>query len=487
VWKSSSKFVHNRITRLEVTPSCRVFAFRGFRLPFPPFQALIPRFLLRNLHPDFLMQTVYVGILGLGTVGAGVAETLIRQRGLIAARSGIDLVLKKAVDLNLKRDFGFPIPTEILSTDANEVLNDPDIRIVVELIGGTGVARKLILAALAAGKSVVTANKALLAEHGPELIEAAADAGVDLFFEASVAGGIPIIKSLREGLVANSFNQICGILNGTCNYILTRMEKEGVAFDDVLKDAQRLGYAEAEPSLDIDGWDTAHKAVILAQLAFGVPVGLGDFPVRGIRGIDPIDVKNAAELGYRIKLLAILEQFDGKLEVGVQPTLIPEDHMLAGVDMSFNAVLVKGDIVGDTLYYGRGAGRLPTASAVVADVLDAARDLSIGASERIPLSWRADPAPRLVPPGERTARSYLRLNLRDRPGSLGNVARLLGEHNITITALVQKEEHQAHEFVPVVILTGEARMDDMHAAMDKLRTMEDVGGDIVRYRVEELG
>jgi homoserine dehydrogenase len=433
------------------------------------------------------MQTVHVGILGLGTVGAGVAETLIRQRGLIAARSGMDVVLKKAADLNLNRDFGFPIPAELLTTDANEVLNDPEIRIVVELIGGTGAARKLILAALAAGKSVVTANKALLAEHGPELIAAAADAGVDLFFEASVAGGIPIIKALREGLVANEFNQICGILNGTCNYILTRMEKEGVAFDDVLKDAQRLGYAEAEPSLDIDGWDTAHKAVILAQLAFGVPVRLGDFPVRGIRGIDPVDVKNAAELGYRIKLLAILEQFDGKLEVGVQPTLIPEDHMLAGVDLSFNAVLVKGDVVGDTLYYGRGAGRLPTASAVVADIVDAARDLSIGASERIPLSWNADPAPRLLPPGERTARSYLCLNLRDRPGTLGNVARLLGEHNITITALVQKEEHQAHEFVPVVILTGESRMDDMHAAMDTLRGMEDVGGDIVRYRVEELG
>ncbi len=433
------------------------------------------------------MQTVSVGIVGLGTVGAGVAETLLRQRPLIRARSGIDLVLKKAADLNIDRDLGYPFPRELLTTSAADILADPEIRILVELVGGTGYARTLILDAFAAGKSVVTANKALLAEHGPELIAAAAEAGVDLFFEASVAGGIPIIKSLREGLVANPIQQICGILNGTCNYILTRMEKEGVAFDDVLRDAQRLGYAEAEPSLDIDGWDTAHKAVILSQIAFGVPVRLSDFPVRGIRGIDPIDVRNAAELGYRIKLLAILEQFDGKLEVGVQPTLIPEDQMLAEVDFSFNAVLVRGEVVGDTLYYGRGAGRLPTASAVVADIVDAARDLSIGATERIPLSWTADPAPVLLPPGERTARSYLRLNLRDRPGTLGAVARLLGDHNITITALIQKEEHQAHEFVPVVILTGEARMSDVHTAIDRLRELDEVAGDIVRYRVEELG
>ena len=433
------------------------------------------------------MNTVKIGLLGLGTVGAGTAETLLKQRDLIRDRSGIDLVLARAADLNLDRDFGFEIPQEILTTDAMEVLQDPDIQIIVEMIGGTGIAKTFILEAFSQGKSVVTANKALLAEHGPELITAAQDAGVELFFEASVGGGIPIIKALREGLVANPIEEIHGILNGTCNYILTRMERDKVAFDAVLKEAQDLGYAEAEPSLDIDGWDTAHKAVILGQLAYGIPVTLEDVSVSGIRDISPVDVATAAELGYRIKLLAILTRSNGSVEVGVQPALIPEDHMLANVEMSFNAVLVKGSVVGETLYYGRGAGRLPTASAVVADIVDVARNLISGATDRIPLEWSPEKAPRLLPPAERVERSYLRLLLRDRPGTLGVVARVLGESGITITALLQKEDHLHKEFVPVVILTGNARVGDVVEAMGRLSALEDVGDEIVRYRVEELG
>lgn len=433
------------------------------------------------------MQTVHVGLIGLGTVGAGTAETLLKQRDLIRARSGIDLVLTRAADLNIERDFGFDMPRDLLTTDAGAVLNDPEIQIVVEMIGGTGIAKTFILESFAKGKSVVTANKALLAEHGPELIAAAQEAGVELFFEASVGGGIPIIKALREGLVANPIREIHGILNGTCNYILTRMERDKVGFDEVLKEAQALGYAEAEPSLDIDGWDTAHKAVILGQLAFGIPVHLADLTVSGIRDIDPADVANAAELGYRIKLLAILTRSNGAVEVGVQPALIPEDHLLGRVDMSFNAVLVNGSVVGETLYYGRGAGRLPTASAVVADIVDVARNLISGATDRIPLEWSPEKAPRLLPPGERVERSYLRLLLRDRPGALSHVTRILGDRGISITSLIQKEEHAQHEFVPVLILTGDAKMADLNQALAELTALDDVGSDIVRFRVEELG
>ncbi|WFB35732.1 homoserine dehydrogenase [Kiritimatiellota bacterium B12222] len=433
------------------------------------------------------MKTVNVGILGLGTVGAGTAETLLKQRSLMEARTGIPLVLKKAADLDLDRDFGFEIPREILTTDAYEVINDPDIQIVVELIGGTTIAKKFVLESLAAKKSVVTANKALLAEHGPELMAAAEANGVDLFFEAAVAGGIPIIKSLREGLVANPITRICGIMNGTCNYILTRMEREGVDFDEVLKEAQELGYAEAEPSLDVDGWDTAHKAVILSQIAFGVPLKLEDVPVDGIRGIDPSDVKNAAELGYRIKLLAMLDQSDKGYSVSVQPVLIPVDHMLSGVHMSFNAVLVAGEVVDETLYYGRGAGRLPTASAVVADIVDAARDWSGDAHARIPLSWNANPAPAWIVPADRLERSYLRLFLKNEPGALAKVAEKLGSHGISITSLVQHENDEAGGFVPVVIVTHEATVGAIDAALSELAEMPHlVQPKMIRYRLEDL-
>lgn len=433
------------------------------------------------------MKTVHVGILGLGTVGAGTAETLIRRRALIRSRSGIDLVLKKAADLDLDRDFGFDLPKEILTADAASVIDDPEIQIVVELIGGTTVAKDFTLKALDAGKSVVTANKALLAEHGPELIDTADKAGGNLFFEASVAGGIPIIKALREGLVANPISRICGIMNGTCNYILTRMEREGIGFDDVLREAQNLGYAEADPGLDVDGWDTAHKAVILAQIAFGMPLTLSEVPVEGIRGIDPADVKLARELGYRIKLLAMLDEEPDGVSVSVQPILIPLTTLLADVDMSFNAVLVDGGVVDETLYYGKGAGRLPTASAVVADIVDAARDLDNQNRQRIPLTWSQDPAPRLIPPGERRERSYLRLQLKDEPGTLAIVAEVLGRHGISITGLIQHETDDSDPYVPVVILTDEAPVAAIQDSLKELEGLDDIGDHKIRYRVEELG
>ncbi|MDA3873933.1 MAG: homoserine dehydrogenase [Kiritimatiellae bacterium] len=432
------------------------------------------------------MKAVTVGIIGLGTVGAGTAETLLKQRGLIEARTGIPLILKKAADLNLDRDFGFDIPKEILTRDAREVIQDPDIQIVVELIGGTTIAKTFVLEALAAGKSVVTANKALLAEHGSELMAAAEAAGVDLFFEAAVAGGIPIIKALREGLVANPITRICGIMNGTCNYILTRMEQEGIGFDEVLLDAQQLGFAEAEPGLDVDGWDTAHKAVILSQIAFGVPLKLSEVPVEGIRGISPQDVHNAAELGYRIKLLAMLDQSDQGYSVSVQPVLIPDHRMLSSVNFSYNAILVEGEVVGETLYYGKGAGRLPTASSVVADIVDAARDWSGDSHARIPLSWDAKPAPKWIPVVDRLERSYVRLFLKDEPGSLAIVAQCLGNHGISITALVQHEGEEAHKFIPVVILTNEAPVGAIRHALEELSGLPEVGGEMVRYRLEDL-
>ena len=433
------------------------------------------------------MKTVHVGILGLGTVGAGAAEVLLSQSALIRARTGIDLRLKKAADLDIDRSFGVEIPREILTTDAKEVLEDPEIDIVIELIGGVTVAKEMTLSALANGKSVVTANKALLAECGEELYAAAESAGRDLWFEAAVAGGIPILKALREGLVANPVTRICGILNGTCNYILTRMEREGILFEDVLREAQALGFAEAEPSLDVDGWDTAHKAVILAQLAFGVPLALDEVPVEGIRGTSPIDVRQAAELGYRIKLLAMLDRDEAGYSVSVQPVLIPKHHLLGGVDLSFNAVLVDGEVVDQTLYYGKGAGRLPTASAVVADVVDAARNVIGNTSSRVPLSWRADPLPPWIPVNDRKEHSYLRLSLLDRPGSLAKVTHVLGAHGISINSLIQHESEDELDFVQVVLLTDEADLGHIKLALSELSGLEEVGREMIRYRLEELG
>ena len=416
------------------------------------------------------MKEIGVGILGFGTVGAGVAEGLLRNRKLMAERLDVDIVLKRIADLDITTDRGVRVDPDVLTTDAQAVIADPDVRIVVETIGGTGIARTLVLAALNAGKAVVTANKKLLAECGKEIFDTAKKNGVDIYFGASVGGGIPIIRSLREGLAGNEILQIHGILNGTCNYILTRMENEGKPFDEVLADAQKLGYAEANPSLDIDGFDTAHKACILAALAYGFQPTLDQVQVEGIRSLSGLDVKYAADFGYRIKLLAVVAKHGAEVEVGVHPTLVPTDHILASVNGVFNAAMVRGDLVGDTMFYGRGAGRLPTASTVIGDIGDIARNMAHGEVRYA----RAVPAygegkTKLRAPGDIVSRFYLRFLVADKAGSLGTMAAILGRHGVSISAATQKHAQGAETgYVPVVMLTHPAPAKALEAALKEI-------------------
>ncbi len=430
------------------------------------------------------MKEIGIGILGFGTVGAGVAEGLQKHGDLLAERVGLRLVIRKIADLDLDRDRGVTVDPSVLTRDAAAVVDDPSVQVVVELIGGTTVAKDLMLKALAHGKSVVTANKALLADFGDEVYRAAAENGTDLLFEASVGGGIPIIRALREGLVGNRIHQISGILNGTCNYILTRMEHEQLPFDQVLAEAQAAGYAEAEPSLDIDGLDTAHKAVVLAAQAFGRVVRMDEVQVEGIRGIDALDIEYAAELGYRIKLLAVIKQEGGELEVRVHQALIPRGHMLASVSGVFNAVLVSGDVVGETLYVGRGAGREPTASAVIGDIADAARNLASDSPRRIPAFVPLQNAPAMRPADLIRTRYYMRLSLKDAPGMFGHVAKILGDHGISIASVVQKEVRSG-AYVPVVMLTHAAEEGAFRAALNKIDALDEVGAPTVRLRMED--
>jgi len=459
----------------------------------------------RSRSPRGRSTQINVGLLGLGTVGSGTAETLLKQRDLMRERMGIDLVLKKAADLDIDRKFDFDMPKDVLTRDANAVIQDPEIQIIIELIGGCGIAKTFIESALNAGKSVVTANKKLIAEYGHLLFDLAAKNNVDLYYEASVAGGIPLIKAVREGLVANPIRSIYAILNGTCNYILTRMEREGIAFDTVLSDAQRLGYAEAEPSLDIDGWDTAHKAIILAQLAFGGQYTLGQMTVKGVRDIARQDVQYAAEFGYRIKLLGILKRVDDKgVEVSVEPTLIPNDHLLSKVDMSFNAAFINGEVVEECMYYGRGAGRLPTASAVVADVADVARNMLLqpearkARQDRNPLrrTVRDGQSSALKTPAEIRTRAYLRFEVKDVAGSLAKVTDILAQHNISILALTDflrgrplpgATTMPKEDFAPIVILTGEALVTDLDKAVEACVKLPEVRSNHARFRVENIG
>lgn len=425
-----------------------------------------------------------VGILGFGTVGAGVVHTLLQKGDLIAQRSGVRPVLRRIADLDITSDRGVHVDPGLLTTRADEVLDDPTVDIVVELVGGLTAAKQFILKALNNGKAVVTANKALLAEDGHEIFAAAEANGVDLYFEASVAGGIPVIKALREGLVANRIDRIYGILNGTCNYILTRMEQEDLPFDQVLREAQLAGYAEAEPGLDIDGLDTAHKAVLLASIAFGREVRMEDLFIQGIRDFDPADIGYAAELGYRIKLLAVLKEVHGSAMIRVQPTLLPHGHMLAEVNGVFNAVMVIGDVAGPTLYYGAGAGRFPTASAVVADIVEVARNLSLDAGGRLPAQIRHLDPPAVFPVQDSRARHYLRLGLLDQPGALAQVTGVLSKHHINISAMLQKDQIGG-AYLPVVILTHEAQERDLVAALGEITALEVSGPPPVRMMVED--
>ena len=422
------------------------------------------------------MKQIGVGILGFGTVGAGVADGLLRNRETFAQRLGADVVLRKIADLDIVRDRGVKIPDGVLTTDAAAVINDPEVDIIVELIGGTGIARKFILDAISAGKSVVTANKKLLAEHGREIFAAASAAGVDIYFGAAVGGGIPIIRSLREGLAGNEIEWMKGILNGTCNYILTRMIREGAAFDEVLKDAQRLGFAEADPTLDIDGWDTAHKAALLASLAYGFFVSPHDFPVDGIRGLSNVDVAYAGKLGYTIKLLAHIARHGDKVEVAVGPTLIRQTHMLGAVNEVFNAVMVHGDLSDDLLFYGKGAGRAPTASTVIGDIGDIARNLVNGpARYKTAISSANEGRLSLLSSDESMSKYYIRLMVQDRCGTFGKFGTIFGKHNVSIELATSHEFLKGQEVentIPVVVRTHEARRRDV---IDSLAEIEEAG------------
>ncbi len=422
------------------------------------------------------MKTVGIGIVGFGTVGAGVAEGLLKEGDLLMRRCGVKMELKGIADLDITTDRGVEVPRALLTTNAMTLVANPEIDIVVELIGGCGVAYDVVKAALENGKSVVTANKKLLAEKGAGLYALAGEKGVDLYYGASVGGGIPIIRSLRDGLVGNHISAIYGILNGTCNYILTRMSREGAPFDDVLADAQRLGYAEANPSLDIDGFDTAHKISILTSLAYGVTVPFEKISVEGIRGLDLADVKYADELGYVIKLIASCKEAEGKLEVSVNPTLVPKTHMLASVSEVFNAVMVTGSMTGETLYYGKGAGRAATASAVISDIASVARHVASGTPRTTePLLPVESSSYQLLNPDETTSRYYLRLQVREACGMVGRFATILGDHGVSIFAASQHEPTDAQRtagYVPVVILTQPAKRGDL---MDALRKITEAG------------
>lgn len=436
------------------------------------------------------MKEIGVGILGFGTVGAGVAEGLLKHRGVMAKRLGVDIALRRIADLDITTDRGVAIPDGVLTTDAASVIADPDVRIVVETIGGTGVAKKLVLDALNAKKCVVTANKKLLAEFGKEIFDTAARNGVDIYFGASVGGGIPIIRVVREALASNDIESIHGILNGTCNYILTRMEREGAPFDAVLKDAQRLGYAEANPSLDIDGFDTAHKACILTALAYGFQPTLDQVQVEGIRSLDGIDVKYAADFGYRIKLLAVVARDGDEVEVGVHPTLIPFSHMLSSVNDAFNAVMVKGDMSDYTMYYGRGAGRAPTASTVVGDIGDIARNLAYGETRYARgVPDYAEGQLKLRAAGDIVSKFYVRLLVADKPGAFGQIASILGRHGVSISAATQKDPATLNAsaaetgYAPVVALTHEAKARDLEEALAEIKASGVVAEDPVKLRV----
>ncbi len=441
------------------------------------------------------MQQANVILVGGGTVGGGVYQALERNGGLMASRLGIELKIRKVVVRDLEKQRAVKIPPSLLSTDWEEAVNDPEGHVVVELMGGTTTARQVVLAALKAGKPVVTANKALLSAHGEELFEAAQNYGGNLSYEASVAGGIPIIKVLREGLIGNRITRIHGIVNGTCNYILTRMKNEGADFGDVLKQAQALGYAEAEPSLDVDGHDAAHKIGILASLAHGFWINPKTIYVEGIRPVTRLDIQFAGQLGYTIKLLGIVKKAEGavraakaaqsRIQVSVYPALVPNTHVLASVNHVFNAIYVRGDVVGDTLYYGRGAGQDATASAVLSDLADAALDLKCGSKRRVPPFTPHERAGSVLAIEEVVSRYYVRLSVIDKPGTLAKIAAIFAAAKIGISSVIQPEGH-AGESVPLIFMIHDAPNAAMSKALVKIARLPVVKAEPVMIRVETM-
>jgi homoserine dehydrogenase len=432
------------------------------------------------------MKVIKVGLLGLGTVGAGMAKVLVSHREELEEKIGAPVTLGAIADLDITSPrSGLTLSDLPLTTDAAKVLDDPSIDIVVELIGGLEPARQFILRALANGKHVVTANKALLATHGEELYAEARRNGRILAFEAAVAGGIPIIRSVKEGLTANRITSMYGIVNGTCNYILTKMTDEGRDFHQVLAEAQAQGYAEADPTFDVEGIDSAHKLQVLATLAFRTSVRLEDIHVEGISSITPQDISLAREMGFRIKLLAIAKAADGKLELRVHPTMIPEDSPMSAVSGVFNAIFLSGDVVDDLMFYGRGAGQMPTASSVCADVVEIARRLASGqpaTPQDLPILGKKPL--KLKPMEEVLSSYYLCVFVLDQPAVLAQITGILGRHKISISSVIQKGRHHA-KAVPVVMMTHQAREGSMQKALEEINRLEVVVADTRMIRVEQ--
>ncbi len=430
---------------------------------------------------------VRIGILGMGTVGQGTVRVLQRNAGEISRRVGREIKVVHAAVRNPARLQGLRLDARI-SADPWAVVRDPEVDVLVEVMGGTGLARDLLLEAISRGKHVVTANKALLAEQGNAIFSAAQQQGVMVAFEAAVAGAIPIIKAIREGLAGNRIHWLAGIINGTSNYILTQMYREGWTFSRALAMAQELGYAEADPGLDVDGGDAAHKITLMASIAFGIPVDSFHCHVEGIRHLEAEDVAFAAELGYRIKLLGIARRRPEGVELRVHPALVPASHLLASVEGPFNAILVESDAAGQSLYYGRGAGGDPTASAVVADLVDVARTMTADPSNRVPhLAFQPDALSNLpiLPMGDVESAYYLRIRAENRPGVLAQVATVLAEHGISIEALIQRERASA-ESVPVVLLLHRCREGSLDEALGRISALPVVHPSVLRLRVESL-
>jgi homoserine dehydrogenase len=435
------------------------------------------------------MKPIQVGLLGIGTVGSGVLKVLQRNQSEIMRRAGRGIEIHTVADLNVERAKALVGNSARVVADANQVVTDPDIDIAVELIGGYGIAKELVLKAIAHGKHVVTANKALLATHGNEIFAAASAKGVMVAFEAAVAGGIPVIKALREGLTANRIEWIAGIINGTTNFILSEMRSKGLSFAHVLKQAQELGYAEADPTFDIEGVDAAHKLTIMSAIAFGIPVQFDKAYVEGITQLTPEDIRYAEELGYRIKLLGITRRTPQGVELRVHPTLVPAKHLIANVEGVMNSVLAKGDAVGQTLYYGPGAGSEPTASAVIADLVDVTRLHTADPEHRVPhLAFQPEALSDLpiLPMTAVATNYYLRLRVANQPGVMADITRIMADAGISIDALLQKEPAEGENQADIIILTHTTTEGVMNGAIAKVEALNTVQGKVTRIRQEDL-
>jgi len=435
------------------------------------------------------MKPINVGLLGIGTVGGGTWAVLARNREEISRRAGRDIRISVVADKETAKAKKLTGGKARVTADAFEVVRDPEVDIVIELIGGTTVAKDLVLAAIQNGKHVVTANKALLATHGNEIFAAAQKKGVMVAFEGAVAGGIPIIKALREGLTANRIEWIAGIINGTSNFILSEMRDKGLSFATVLKEAQKLGYAEADPTFDVEGVDAGHKLTIMAAIAFGIPMQLDKCYREGIAKLTQADIRHAEQLGYRIKLLGITKQTDKGIELRVHPTLIPTKRLIANVEGVMNAVLVKGDAVGPTMYYGAGAGAEPTGSAVVADLVDVTRLHTADPEHRVPhLAFQPDrmSSLKVLPMDEVVTSYYLRMQVADRPGVLADITRILADGSISIDAMVQREPAEGEKQVDIIMLTHQTREKSINTAIGKIEELPVVTGKVTRIRLEEL-